>query len=252
MYDAIPLRYDFAGIFSSDFSARYNQLYNAIVIKKQRGQAIDKDAADKAMDLIDAAYGPFYIAGADFGGMMAIHARVDTLRQDGLTTFGGSISVGALAGANSVSGGFDFSEEGYNVRHNIKPNIQLVGGNDKETTSKLMSIVTGPKPNDFTEWGQAMMNWITSMKSPDGKVSLSGQSQAVPISFIVQPVWQLFNEGEILDYARNYFLTKYSERGINAWMDIISGGVRANADALLNADSPFWQKYTDWTWSQKK
>ena len=252
MYDAIPIKYDHAGIFSGAFGARYNELYNAIIVKKRQGKPIDKEAADRAMALIDAAWGPFYIAGGNFGGMMAIHARVDTLRQDGLTSFGGSISVGAMAGAISVEGGFTFTEEGYNMMHDIRPNIQILGGNDKDTTNELMGIITGPKPNDFSKWGKALMNWIQTMKSPEGVVSLSGQSQAAIISMTVQPIWQLFNEGEIYDYAKNYFMTEYEKCGINAWTDMIRGGIQPKADDLLNADSEFWKKYTNWKWSKAK
>lgn len=252
MYDAIPVKYDHAGIFSGAFGARYNELYNAIIVKQRQGLPVDTAAANRAMRLIDGAWGPFYIAGGNFGGMMAIHARVDTLRQDGLTEFGGSISLGAMAGAISVEGGFKFTEEGYNIMHEIMPDIQIIGGNDKETTNALTGIITGPKPNDFSKWGNALMHWIETMKSPDGTVSVSGQSQAAIISMTVQPIWQLFNEGEIYDYAKNFFMKEYEKCGINAWTDIIRGGIQPNADDLLNADSEFWKKYTDWKWSKAK
>ena len=251
MYDAIPIRYDHAGIFSSAFGARYNELYNAIVVKEQQGEPIDTKAADRAMAVLDSQFGPFYIAGGNFGGMMAIHARVDTLRQDGLTSFGGSVSVGALAGALSVSGGFKFTEEGYNAMHDIQPNIQLLGGNDKETTKELLGIISGPKPNDFSKWGNALMNWIESMKSPDGTVDYAAQSDAALISMTIQPIWQLFNEASIHDYVKDYFMREYKNRGIDAWTTIISGGITPKADDLLNADSEFWKKYTDWKWSKK-
>ena len=252
MYDAIPVKYDHAGIFSAAFGARYNDLYNAIIVKQRRGEPIDSAAANRAMALIDAAWGPFYIAGGNFGGMMAIHARVDTLRQEGLTSFGGSVSVGALAGAISVSGGFKFTEEGYNMMHDINPDIKLYGGDAKPTTDALVEIITGSRPNDFTKWGKALTNWIESMKSPDGVVSTKGQSQAAIISMIIQPVWQLFDEGEIHEYAKNYFMKEYAECGIDAWMDMIRGGIQPNADDLLNADSDFWKKYTSWKWSKAK
>lgn len=240
----IQYNWDHAGIFSKGFNKRYNELYNAISRKEMFGMDIDEKTANRVLSQLDTEYGPFYIAGGNFGGMLAIHARVDTFSMDGLTKFSGSLTGQALAGALSLSAAFTYTDEGYNAMHDINPDIHIIGGDAKGTSERLTGIVMSGNPNDFQQWRPALRNWVSSMESPNGQVSLEGQSQAAPISFIIQPIWELFDEPEIHDYAKNYFMEKYADRGIGGWLELMDGGVNPGADELLDSDSKFWEKYT--------
>ena len=243
MYDAIPVTFDHAGIFSSGFGNRYNELYSAITRRKMRGKDIDTEAANRAMELLDTQYGPFYIDGGNFGGLMVVHARVDTLSQLGDTEFGGGITLDAMGGMISLKGSFSYTEKGYNAWHKLRPEFHIYGGNAKDTSTNLLNIISSGNPNDMSRWQQVLINWVSSMESPEGNVPVREQSKALPITFIIQPIWQLFNEPEIASYVKNYFMEKYKHRGIEGWEKLVTGGVKPGADDLLNVSSDFWKKY---------
>ena len=95
----------------------------------------------------------------------------------------------------------------------------------------------------MSKWQQVLINWVSSMESPEGNVPVREQSKAAPITFIIQPIWQLFNEPEIASYVKDYFMKKYKNRGIEAWEKLVTGGVKPGADDLLNVSSDFWKKY---------
>jgi hypothetical protein len=65
------------------------------------------------------------------------------------------------------------------------------------------------------------------------------QSMASPLSFIVEPIWTLFDEPAIQEYAQNYFIKKYEDRGIKGYLRIGLGLDTATADDLLNKNSDF-------------
>lgn len=243
MYDNAPIEYDFAGIFSTAFASHYNKLYNAITRRKMRGRAIDTETANQVMDLIDTQFGPFYIDGGDFGGLMVVHARVDTMSMRGLSQFGGQASLDVMAGAIKLDVNFSYTEDGYNAWHYIKPEFHIYGGNAHDTAADLLGIISSGNPNDMKKWQGVLRNWIDSMESPDSDVPVKEESKASVISFIVQPIWQLFNESDIHAFAKDYFMKKYKERGIEAWEKMCVGGVSPKADDLLNVSSDFWNKY---------
>ena len=58
-------------------------------------------------------------------------------------------------------------------------------------------------------------------------------------SFVIEPIWTLFDDPAIQEYAQNYFVKKYEDRGIKGYLGIGLGLVEATADDLLNADSEF-------------
>ena len=243
MYDAVPVNFDHAGIFSSAFCNRYNELYNAITRKNLRNKPIDTQAADNTLSLLDSQFGPFYIDGGNFGGLMVVHARVDSMSQEGQTTFGGEISLDALGATITLKGDFSYTEDGYNAWHKIRPDFHIYGGNARDTSAKLLSILASGRPNDMTKWQGVLLDWIGSMESPEGDVPVNEQSKASPITFIIQPIWQIFNEPDIHSYVKEYFMKKYKNRGIEAWEKLVTGGVKPGADDLLNVNSPFWKKY---------
>lgn len=243
MYDNSPIEYDFAGIFSMAFASHYNKLYNAITRRKTKGKPIDTETADYVLKVIDTQYGPFYIDGGNFGGLMVVHARVDTMSLRGLSQFGGTANLEALGGAIKLDASFSYTEDGYNAWHYIQPEFHIYGGNAKDTSTQLLSIIASGNPNDMNKWQGVLLNWINSMESPDSDMPGTNLSKASPISFIVQPIWQLFNEPDIQVYARDFFLNEYRDRGIEAWEQLCIGGVNPKADDLLDVNSDFWKTY---------
>jgi hypothetical protein len=67
-------------------------------------------------------------------------------------------------------------------------------------------------------------------------------SQAAPLSFVVECIWTLFDDPAIQEYAQKYFVKKYEDRGIKAYLGMAIGQLKnVTADDMFNADSDFWK-----------
>lgn len=246
MRAAIPINFDHAGIFSANFTQRYNELYNAIVRNTTAGKAIDKTAADQTLNALDNEYGPFFIAGGNYGGAMVMHCQIDTMYLNGSATFGGTLSA-EFAGLFNVTGEFHYSEDGYNLLRKSNTNIQIVGGSANKTADDMLKVIWGGNPGELTTWQSIMKDWLASMQS-NGKwepnVNNYNLSEATPIMFTITPIWSLFSEPAIQQYVQNYFIEKYKDRGIEGFSNIMHGTMKApGANALLNANSDYWGQY---------
>ena len=242
MEDAIPKTFDYAGIFSAGFGNRYNELYNAIVREKLRGHEIDTAAANLSLRALDNAFGPFYIAGGNFGGTMVVHCLVDTMKQEGFAKFKGELG-GEGMGIFKVNGTFEYTEKGYNAMKDVNPTFYIVGGNANTVADDLLAIFASGRPNDIPKIGQILKGWLESMDTSDEEAGVP--SEASPISFIIQPIWMLFSEPEIQQYVQDWFMTEYDGRGIDGWHSLMSGGINPGADGLLNSESQFWKNHVN-------
>jgi hypothetical protein len=78
-----------------------------------------------------------------------------------------------------------------------------------------------------------MKDWVNSMKS-GGEFQIS---RATPISFVIVPIWNLFDDEDVQAYAQNYFLKKYSDRGIYDYLGILRGNKDAKSvEEIVNGD----------------
>lgn len=237
MWDAIEFAYDYAGIFSSAFTDRQNDLYNAITRRIRANRPIDTEKADAALNTLDNNYGPFFIAGGDYGGNLVMHCEIDTMYLNGQTTFGGELSA-EFAGMFEVEGEFHYTEEGYDLLRKSNTKINIVGGNANDTADDMLKCVTGGNATDLSKWQGLMRDWIASMYSPT--FDSPNQSQAAPISYIVCPIWTLFSDPQVQQYAQEYFMKKYANRGIYSYFGIINGDIHPGANETLNTSSDFW------------
>lgn len=220
MYDAIPVNWDHAGVFSANFSKRYNELYNALVQVKQRNKPADTAAAEATMNAIDNEYGPFFISGGDFGGALIMHCRVDNMKLEGQDTFEGDLEAD-VAGMFNVSGEFKYSSDGFNMMHDSNAKFWVFGGNADETADALWALTLGDEPDDRTKWQAILKDWVASMYS-NGDHNQPLQSMAAPLSFVITPIWSLFSEPEIQQFAQDYFMKKYETRGIKDYFGIMT------------------------------
>jgi hypothetical protein len=231
LYDNIKTNWDFAGIFSVAFTDLYNVLYNAITKKNINKKAIDEDAANAALNSLDNLYGPFFISGGEFGGALVITMQINNRYMEGSDTFGGDLEAD-VAGMFNVSGSFTYSSSGFDVMHNSKPEFYIYGGNATETTNKLLRFCNGAEPDDKNELSTILEDWIYSMYTAgeEGKID---QSKAEPMSFRITPIWTLFNETDIQQYAQEYFVKKYESRGIKEYLGIANGEPNPGAEKLI-------------------
>ena len=201
----------FDNVFSTSFARMYWDLYSAVAEE-------DDEKADKVMNNIDNYYGPFYISGGDFGGAIICHAQVDTLRMDGEATVTGDLN-GGMQGVFQVTGKFTYTEKGWDAMHHSNCKFYVYGGNANDTASGLWAICMGNDPDDLNKWQQTLKAWVESMysnNSPD-------MSKAAPLSFSCVPVWTLFFDYDTQEYAQNWFMKRYEDRGIYDYLGIMKG-----------------------------
>ena len=236
MYDMIPILYDYAGIFSANFTKRYNELYNAITRKKLQEKPIDEAEVRKILNAIDNEYGPFFIAGGDYGGSLTMHCKIDTMAMQGTTDFSGELSA-QFAGLFDVQGDFHYTEDGYSLLRQFSPDIYIYGGNANETTDQMLACITSGNATDLQRWQGILLGWLDSMYSTPGQPD---NSQAAPISYIITPIWTLFSDANIQEICQAYFIEKYRNRGIEKYLGIMNGEFKPTFEELVNPQSDFW------------
>lgn len=243
MEAAINLRYDHAGIFSTAFNERYNELYNAIVRRKNQGKDVSLDELEPILGALDSEFGPFIIAGGDYGGAMFLHCAIDTMKLDGRAKFDGKIAA-EFAGIGNFEGSVTYSEEGYSLLRDSDTDIQILGGSANETADKMLECITSGDATDLGNWHQLLVEWVQSMYSdgsPDKPFSgTPNVSKAVPISFTVTPIWTFIREAEIQKYVKDYFMAAYKERGIGNYFGIMEGSDNPGAENFMSLYKGYW------------
>ena len=237
----IPVRYDHAGIYSTNFNDSYNQLYNAIIRPANQGKAIDETEVNAIINVIDNNYGPFIIAGGDYGGAMSVYCQIDTTTLKGAAKFGGKISA-EFAGLFNFEGELEYTEDGLSVYRNFDMKFDCFGGDANNTADKLMRLITSGNATDLEQWQSTMRNWIEGMEGEEEGVMRSGQYAPAPISYTITPIWTFFGEPKIQEYVQKYFMDKYADRGIKGYFDIMNGESKTGAETILNKNSDFWKK----------
>ena len=240
---ADELMYDYAGIFSANFTKRYNELYRALVMKKLAGKEPDYETADRVLNALDNEYGPFFIAGGTFGGSMSVYTEILKDSLNGESELSGEVQV-EMEGLFSINGAIKYSEKGYSYLRNSKTQIDIYGGNANASVGTYMGIIIGEKPSNLNAWNEAMDSWIKSMwTTTDGTSTGTPQiSEAAPISYSVTPIWMLFSYPEIQEYAQQYFMEKYKDRGIYGYFGIMKGEREGGqAEEASDLESDMWK-----------
>ena len=216
----------YGGVFSTYFSDMYYQLWSAVVEEEY-------ETADKVLSAIDAAYGPFFISGGDFGGNLNIYAQVDTMALDGKAALSAEAEAN-IAGAIGIKGHVEFTEEGIQIFRNSHIRIGIYGGSASRTQSELLDLFTSENMNNRGRLQEILSSWASSL---EGDTDEGVPSQAAPIRFIITPIWTLFGDVDVRQYAENYFVEKYANRGMNAYLGI-ADGEEADIEDLISKNCP--------------
>lgn len=216
----------YGDVFSTYFSDMYYQLWSAVVEE-------DDETADKVLSALDAAYGPFFISGGDFGGNLNIYAQVDTMALDGKASLSAEAEAN-IAGAIGINGHVEFSEEGLQVFRNSHIKIGIYGGSASRTQGELLDLFTGENMNNRGRLQEILSNWATSL---EGDTDEGVPSQAAPIRFIITPIWTLFGDVDVRQYAEDYFIKMYADRGMNIYLGI-AGGEETDIEDLISKNCP--------------
>ena len=236
--DAVSIYYDYGGVFSSSFTGRCNELRTAITRRKLRKLPIDTEKADATLNALDNEYGPFFIAGGDYGGALIMHCDIDTMYLAGADSLGGELSA-EFSGMFEVEGEFTYTTDGYDLLRKSNTKIYIYGGNANPTADAMLACVTSGNATDLTKWQGLMKAWIESMHSSTGDDPKL--SEAAPISYTITPIWTLFRDADVQQYVQEYFMKKYADRGINAYFGIMNGSVAPPAfGEIIDPNSDFW------------
>ena len=178
----------------------------------------------EAMQKLDDYYGPFFLTQAEYGGSFNIMCKVDTSFTNGRDTIGGSLSA-SLAGIGELGGGVTYTSEGSELFRNSNCNFQVFGGKAQDITSALFRLTHSAQMTDFNAWNGVLNGWIDTMRSPEDAnyADLSDQSHAELLTFTMKPLWHMMPDAEVADFAKAWFVNKYWDKGILAYLNIIDG-----------------------------
>ncbi len=220
MYNKYETEISFGGVFGSYFENCLSKLYNHIVLRQAGGMNIASEKADLVCQNLDDHFGPFIIAGGQFGGSMNIIMEIDTIRLEGKTSLEGQAALNVNIGVGDISGDAKahWVADGWNRVRNYKPSIHIYGGDARSTEDNLTAIMFSENPDSHEQWISALSFWMQSMvqSSDNGDMSM-----ASPISFTAVPIWHFFPDTDIANYVRSWFLNKYKTRHIQDYLDII-------------------------------
>ena len=88
------------------------------------------------------------------------------------------------------------------------------GSHDLTNHDKLQSILAG---------------WVESLQ---GRGEDNVPSQAAPIRYNFTPIWTLFSDASVSNYAKEYFLKKYKDMGIDTYLGMMNGNQFKGEDLL--------------------
>lgn len=213
----------YGNVFSVGFADKYFKLYDAVSNEEYEN-------ANMVLAQIDDAYGPFFIAGGNWGGSLNMHMMVDNVALKGKTRVGAALSAEIMSVCN-IEGELQYTDDGTTVLHNMKLNLKVYGGDANGVADKVTELMTSTKVNDYEKIREVLTGWISSMESDDVSTS-----KAEPISLSMTPVWTLFTDPETQEYARAYFLAKYKDRGIKTYLGIIDGEPVPSGEDLINGN----------------
>lgn len=220
---------DFDNIFSMCFSRLYGQLtyWEPVLTDPESTEEQIAEArkyCKAAMQKLDDYYGPFFLSQAEYGGSFNIQCKVDTSYTEGNDTISGSITA-SLAGIGSLGGSISYYSKGADLFRNSDCKFQVFGGNANKITSALFSLTHSAQITDYEKWGVVLNEWIDGMRSKeDSKYGdISNQSHAELLNFSITPLWLMMPDDEIANFTRAWFINRYWDKGIVAYLNIIEG-----------------------------
>ena len=206
-------RPNFGNVFSTGFSKLLWDYYKAMITGEEA-------EADKALAAIDESFSPFFITGGNWGGTMAILARIDTNMMKGKDSAYATLT-GDLSQFGSVSGEMSLSTEGMELYRNMRIKLNILGGNPK-VGDDVAAWLLNPNPTDYEKLQQVLKDWIATMVSPADEKATSDNS-ALPTEFFYTPVWTLMDT-DYREYARNWFMKRYEKNtSVMAFLGISEG-----------------------------
>lgn len=220
---------DFGDVFSMCFNRNYGELAywepmltDSATTEAQKSEA--RKHCKEAMQKLDDYYGPFFLSGAEYGGSFNILCKVDTSFTNGQDSISGTITA-SLVGIGSLGGGIEYTSEGSELFRKNNTSFQVFGGEANVITSALFNLTHSASVTDYKQWSGVLNDWIDGMRSKeDSKYGdISSQSKAELLNFSMTPLWLMMPDNEVANFARAWFINKYWNKGILAYLRIMEG-----------------------------
>jgi hypothetical protein len=106
----------------------------------------------------------------------------------------------------------------------------VFGGEAQDITSALFRLTHSAQMTDFESWNGVLNGWIDTMRSPENPKygDLGEQSHAELLTFTMKPLWHMMPDAEVAAFVRAWFVNRYWDKGILAYLNIIEGSEDCN------------------------
>ncbi len=199
--------------------------YNITTALRQKNYTL----ADQYLNVLDAKYGPFFIGSAEYGGTLVMNCE---LKNSYVATNGG---IGAELDANgeglfSIGGKLKWSEDGLRSIHDSNMTLEVYGGDAAPTATALREQLKGDDPTNQTKLEDILKAWAESLK-PKGE---GRNTDAALLNISFTPIWTIFDASST-QYVEEFFRKKYSDRGIDKYINSMQGVTITSTKDLLGA-----------------
>ena len=208
MYDAVE-KHTYGGVFTTNFAKLYQRMLSA-------NRRNNEQALNDLMEQLDAEYGPFIIGRTVLGGSFNINCWLSNTY---LSTHGALEVKAALEGdgVGALNGELYWSQNGVDYVRNSKRTYAIYGGNAGRLLTDVEAIMNSENPRDSELLDNAIHEWVTSLYGNEGNET----SRAALIAVSLTGIWQLFDDAQVQNKVKQFFLNKYADYELQKYVDIM-------------------------------
>ena len=208
LYDAVE-KHTYGGVFSGAFAKLYQRLLSAY----RNGKT---NQVNDILEQIDAEYGPFIIGRTVLGGSLNINCWLDNTY---LSTHGVLEVKAALEGdgIGSINGDLNWSQNGVDYVRSSRRTYDIYGGRASDLMNAIEAVMESENPRDSELLNDAMNDWVMSLYGVEGDET----SNSALIAISLTGVWTLFDDPDVQNIVKQFFLDKYKDYDLQRYVDLM-------------------------------
>ena len=208
LYDAVE-KHTYGGVFSGAFAKLYQRLLSAY----RNGKT---SQINDILEQIDAEYGPFIIGRTVLGGSLNINCWLDNTY---LSTHGVLEVKAALEGdgIGSINGDLNWSQNGVDYVRSSRRTYDIYGGRASDLMNAIEAVMESENPRDSELLNDAMNDWVMSLYGVEGDET----SNSALIAISLTGVWTLFDDPDVQNIVKQFFLDKYKDYDLQRYVDLM-------------------------------
>jgi hypothetical protein len=208
LYDAVE-KHTYGGVFSGAFAKLYQRLLSAYRNGKN-------SQMNDILEQIDAEYGPFIIGRTVLGGSLNINCWLDNTY---LSTHGVLEVQAALEGdgIGSINGELHWSQNGVDYVRSSRRTYDIYGGRASDLMNAIEAVMESEDPRDSEMLNDALNDWVMSLYGVEGDET----SNSALIAISLTGVWTLFDDPDVQNIVKQFFLDKYEEFELQRYVDLM-------------------------------